>query len=223
MPNIPTYVEDLEALDRTAQTLGQLLEEASELKHTIDTNPSDETLLERLHTWNAAIDETIAACDMRDVRIALSEALSPIDSADIVAGFHARRQAAKEARDILREEKTRIGMAMDNHEKSTRNITYGEYEVKPSGEVLLNGTELVRLNGWQTKKLLVQFLESSTRSLTLDSIKRNLWGEVDGLHKLNSDVHKVVSKLNGQLPRINRERRIRLAQNSNESYMLHSE
>ena len=222
MPNIPTYVEDLEALDRTAQTLGQLLEESSQIKHAASVSPSDEAVLERLHTWNTAIDKTIGACDMRDVRIVLSEALSPIDSTDIVAGFHARRQAAKEARDILREEKTRIGMAMDNHEKSTRSATYGEYEVKPTGEVLLNGTELGGL-AIQTKKLLVQFLESPTRSLTLDGIKHNLWGEIDGLHKLDSDVHKVVSKLNRSLPRINRERRIRLTQNSDESYILHSE
>ena len=222
MPNIPTYVEDLEALDRTAQTLGQLLEESSGLKHAIDTSPSNETILERLRLWSAVVDETIAACAMRDIHIALSEALAPIDGTDIIAGFHARRQAAKEARDILRDEKTRIGAAMDRHERSTQSATYGEYEVKPTGEVLLNGTELVGLST-QTKKLLVQFLESRTRSLTLGSIKRNLWGEIDGTHKLDQDVHKVVSKLNGLLPKINRERRIRLALNSDESYMLHSD
>ena len=193
MPNIPTYVEDLEALDRTAQMLGQLLEESSGLKHTIDTSPSDETILERLQSWNITVDETIGACDMRDIRIALSEALSPIDSADIIAGFHARRQVAKEARDILREEKTRIGMAMDDHEKSTRSTTYGEYEVKPTGEVLLNGTELVRLTK-QTKKLLIAFLDNRNRILSIPDIKRLLWSDED--RPREGDNKLVVSAIN---------------------------
>lgn len=222
MSPTPTYVEDTESLDHTAQTLGRLREESSSLKHAIDTDPTDEAVLECVREWNTAIDTIIRECTFRDIHFILSETLAPIDNTDIVAGFHARRQAAKEARDILREEKTRIGIAMNDHEKSTRSATYGEYEVKPTGEVLLNGTELGGL-AIQTKKLLVRFLESPTRSLTLASIKRSLWGEVDGLHKLDSDVHKVVSKLNGQLPKINRERRIRLIRNSDESYILHSE
>ena len=172
--------EEFREYDDSAEALGRLWKESITLQLKINESPIDQDTFERLDAWGTCVDDAINASSRQDLHVILAELLERIQGdspTDTLARFQARLEAIPTVREILEDKKLRLRLMTEEAERSQSTI-YGEYEVKPTGEVLLNGTELVGLKK-QTKKLLIAFLGDRNRILSIPDIKRLLWNDED--------------------------------------------